>query len=266
MPVETRRPLISGNWKMNQNHYEAIQLVQKLTYLVGKDDLETVDVSIHPPFTDIRSVQTLIEADDLRFALGAQNCHAEDKGAFTGEVSPVFLQKLNVSYVIVGHSERRELFGETDTVVRDKVAAVLRHKMVPIVCVGESLEERESGATQAKVTGQVAAALEGCSPAQVSALVIAYEPIWAIGTGRTATAHDAQEVCAAIRSTVASLANAEAAGSVRIQYGGSVKAGTIKELMAQPDVDGALVGGASLDPEEFARIVQYRLHEGPEGS
>lgn len=264
MPTETRRPLISGNWKMNQNHYEAIQLVQKLTYLVGKDDFEAVDVSLHPPFTDIRSVQTLIEADDLRFALGAQNCHSEDKGAFTGEVSPVFLQKLNVSYVIVGHSERRELFGETDAMVRDKVAAVLRSKMTPIVCVGETLEEREAGTTMDKVTKQVRASLEGCSPAQAGSLVVAYEPIWAIGTGRTATAADAQEVCAAIRSTVASLANAEAAGSVRIQYGGSVKAGTIKELMAQPDVDGALVGGASLDPEEFARIVQYRLHESPE--
>ena len=263
MPADSRRPLISGNWKMNQNHYEAIQLVQKLTYLVGKDDFEAVDVSLHPPFTDIRSVQTLIEADDLRFALGAQNCHQEEKGAFTGEVSPVFLQKLNVSYVIVGHSERRELFGETDAAVRDKVAAVLRSKMTPIVCVGETLAEREAGTTMDKVTAQVRAALEGCSPAQVGSLVVAYEPIWAIGTGRTATASDAQEVCAAIRSTVASLAGAEAAGSVRIQYGGSVKAGTIKELMAQPDVDGALVGGASLDPEEFARIVQFRLHEGP---
>ena len=229
MPVETRRPLISGNWKMNQNHFEAIQLIQKLTYLVGKDDFDAVDVSVHPPFTDIRSVQTLIEADDLRFALGAQNCHQDDKGAFTGEVSPVFLQKLNVSYVIVGHSERRELFGETDATVREKVAA----------------------------------AIDGCSPAQVGGLVIAYEPIWAIGTGRTATSADAQEVCAAIRSTVASQVGSEAARAVRIQYGGSVKAGTIQELMSQPDIDGALVGGASLDPEEFARIIQYRLHESP---
>jgi triosephosphate isomerase len=263
MPVETRRPLISGNWKMNQNHFEAIQLIQKLTYLVGKDDFDAVDVSVHPPFTDIRSVQTLIEADDLRFALGAQNCHQDDKGAFTGEVSPVFLQKLNVSYVIVGHSERRELFGETDATVREKVAAVLRNKMTPIICVGETLGEREAGTTTEKVTGQVAAAMDGCSPAQVGGLVIAYEPIWAIGTGRTATSADAQEVCAAIRSTVASQVGSEAARAVRIQYGGSVKAGTIQELMSQPDVDGALVGGASLDPEEFARIIQYRLHESP---
>jgi triosephosphate isomerase len=258
----SRRPIISGNWKMNQNHYEAIQFMQKLAYLVGKDDFEAVDVSVHPPFTDLRSVQTLVEADNLNFILGAQNCHFEDSGAFTGEVSPSFLSKLNVRYVIVGHSERRELFGETDEVVRQKVAAVQKHKMIPIVCVGETLEEREAGRTMDKVLGQVEAALKGSSPAQVSELVIAYEPIWAIGTGRNASAADAQEVCAAIRSKVKELVNADAAAAVRIQYGGSVKAGTIAELMEQPDVDGALVGGASLIPEEFARIVQYRLHDG----
>lgn len=256
-----RKPIISGNWKMNQNHYEAIQLMQKLNYLVGKDDFEAVDVTVHPPFTDLRSVQTLIEADDLKFVLGAQNCHFEEKGAFTGEISPVFLAKLNVSHVIVGHSERRELFGESDEDVRRKVGAVVKAKMTPIVCVGETLEEREAGSTMEKVLGQVRAALEGCSPAQVASLVIAYEPIWAIGTGRTATAADAQEVCAAIRAVVKELSGQEAADAVRIQYGGSVKAGTIKELMSQPDVDGALVGGASLDPEEFARIVQFRLLE-----
>jgi triosephosphate isomerase len=247
---------------MNQNHYEAIQFMQKLAYLVGKDDFEAVDVSVHPPFTDLRSVQTLIEGDELKFILGAQNCHFEDAGAFTGEVSPSFLSKLNVRYVIVGHSERREIFGETDEVVRQKVAAVQKHKMIPIVCVGETLEEREAGQTMEKVLGQVEAALKGSSPAQVSELVIAYEPIWAIGTGRNASAADAQEVCAAIRSKVKDIANADAASAVRIQYGGSVKAGTIAELMEQPDVDGALVGGASLVPEEFARIVQYRLHDG----
>lgn len=249
-----RKPLISGNWKMNLNHFEAIQTVQKLAYLVGKDELEVVDVSLHPPFTDVRSVQTLIDTDKLGYLLGAQHCHWEEKGAYTGEVSPVFLAKLGVQYVICGHSERRELFGETDEVVAKKVAAIQQHGMTPILCVGETLAERESGDTETKVLGQVRAALAGRSAQQVGSMVIAYEPIWAIGTGRTATSDDAQQVCAAIRGCVAELSGKEAADSVRIQYGGSVKAGTIAELIAQPDVDGALVGGASLDPDEFARI------------
>ena len=250
----TRRPLISGNWKMNLNHFEAIQIVQKLAYLVGKDELESVDVSIHPPFTDIRSVQTVIEADKLGYALGAQHCHWEEKGAFTGEVSPVFLAKLGVEYVICGHSERRELFGETDEMVNKKVAAVQQHGMVPIMCCGETLAEREAGDTEAKVLGQVRAGLAGRTAEQVGALVIAYEPIWAIGTGRTATSDDAQTVCAAIRGCVAEVFGAEAAEQVRIQYGGSVKGANIAELIACPDIDGALVGGASLDADEFARI------------
>ncbi len=250
----TRKPLISGNWKMNLNHFEAIQTVQKLAYLVGKDELEVVDVSLHPPFTDIRSVQTLIDTDKLGYALGAQHCHWEDKGAFTGEVSPVFLAKLGVQYVICGHSERRELFAESDEVVAKKVAAIQQQGMTPILCVGETLAEREAGDTETKVVGQVRAALAGRSTAQVGSMVIAYEPIWAIGTGRTATSDDAQLVCAAIRACVAELSGTDAADTVRIQYGGSVKAGTIAELIAQPDVDGALVGGASLDPDEFARI------------
>jgi triosephosphate isomerase len=249
-----RKPLISGNWKMNLNHFEAIQTTQKLAYLVGKDELEHVDVSLHPPFTDIRSVQTVIDSDKLGYGLGAQHCHWEDKGAFTGEVSPVFLAKLGVQYVICGHSERRELFGETDEMVAKKVGAILQHGMTPIMCVGETLDEREAGATETKVLGQVRAGLQGRSAEQVGRLVIAYEPIWAIGTGRTATADDAQQLCAAIRACVAELAGAEAADTVRVQYGGSVKAGTIAELIAQPDVDGALVGGASLDADEFARI------------
>ena len=255
-----RKPIISGNWKMHQNHYEAIQFVQKLAYLVGKDDFEAVDVSVHPPFTDIRSVQTLIEGDDLKFILGAQHCHFEEKGAFTGEIAPSFLAKLNVKYVICGHSERREIFGETDDMVARKTKAILANKMVPIVCVGETLEEREAGSTSDKVLGQVRAALAKLSPEDVSGLVVAYEPIWAIGTGQTATSEDAQEVCGAIRREIGVLAGADAAASVRIQYGGSVKASNIAELMSQPDIDGALVGGASLDPDEFARIVQYRLH------
>ena len=260
MSGEARRPIISGNWKMHQNHYEAIQFVQKLAYLVTKDDFEVVDVTVHPPFTDLRSVQTLIDADNLRLQLGAQNCHWEDKGAFTGEIAPPFLSKLGVKYVICGHSERRELFGETDEVVHRKVVAVIAKGMTPILCVGETLAEREAGETLDKVLGQVRAGLSRLAPEQVAQMVVAYEPIWAIGTGRTATAFDAQEVCAAIRREVSVLAGAPAGAAVRIQYGGSVKAGNIAELMAQPDIDGALVGGASLDPDEFARIVQYRLH------
>jgi triosephosphate isomerase (TIM) len=257
----TRTPLISGNWKMNLNHFEAIQVVQKLHYLVPKETFEAVDVSIHPPFTDIRSVQTLIESEDLAFSIGAQHCHFEDTGAFTGEVSPAFLQKLNVEYVICGHSERRELFGETDEMVNAKVLAILKHSMTPIMCCGETLEEREAGETTSKVLGQIEAGLAGVSNDQIASLVIAYEPIWAIGTGKTATADDAQTVCAEIRAKVRELAGDAAADAVRIQYGGSVKAANAAELMAQPDIDGALVGGASLDPDEFARLIQFSAPE-----
>ena len=252
-----RRPLISGNWKMHHHHFEAIQHVQKLSYLLGKEDYARVDVSVHPPFTDLRSIQTLIEADELGLMLGAQHCHFEDKGAFTGEVSPVFLAKLNVKLVICGHSERREVFGETDQMVNDKARAILRHGMTPIICVGETLAEREAGHTDDKVLAQVSAAVAGITKEQLATCVIAYEPIWAIGTGRTATPEDAQAVCALIRAEVARITDRDTADSLRIQYGGSVKAGNVAELMAQPDVDGALVGGASLDPDEFARIVQF---------
>ena len=252
-----RKPLISGNWKMNLNHFEAIQTVQKLQYLLPTDAYESVDVSIHPPFTDIRSVQTVIEADGLDILLGAQHCHFEEKGAFTGEISPAFLAKLDVKLVVCGHSERRDIFGETDEMVNAKVKAIIKYGMTPIMCCGESLAEREMGETEAKVLGQVAAGLAGLQASHVAAMVIAYEPIWAIGTGRTATADDAQSVCQAIRVAVAAQFGVDAANAVRIQYGGSVKAGTTTELMAQPDVDGALVGGASLDPDEFARIVQF---------
>jgi triosephosphate isomerase len=255
--ADSRRPLISGNWKMNLNHFEAIQTVQKLTYLIPRDVTDVLDVSIHPPFTDLRSVQTIITADDLPFALGAQHCHWEVSGAFTGEVSPAFLAKLEVRYVIAGHSERREHFGETDEMVNAKVKAIYRHGMTPIMCVGETLAEREAGATEVKVLGQVAAGLAGLSKDQVAAAVIAYEPIWAIGTGRTATAEDAQLVCAAIRAKLGELTDVATATAVRIQYGGSVKAANTAELMAAPDIDGALVGGASLDPDEFARIAAH---------
>jgi len=253
-----RRLLISGNWKMNLNHWETVAALDKLRYLLSDADLAAVDVSVHPPFTDIRSAQTLLESEKVDISLGAQNCHWEDKGAFTGEVSPAFLAKLNVSYVIVGHSERRELFGETDEDVNRKVKAVLKHGMTPIMCVGETLDEREAGTTDAKVMGQVRGGLAGVGREQVGGLVIAYEPIWAIGTGRTATAEDAQEVCASIRATVADTSGTDAAATVRIQYGGSVKPDNAPELMAQADIDGALVGGASLDPDDFARIVKFQ--------
>jgi triosephosphate isomerase len=253
-----RVPLISGNWKMHHNHYEAIQTVQKLAYRLTKEDHELVEVSVHPPFTDLRSVQTTLESDKVPVLLGAQNCYWEDKGAFTGEVSPAFLAKLNVSLVIVGHSERRQLFGETDEQVNLKAKAVLKHEMVPILCVGETLEEREAGIADEKVLGQIKAGLAGLKGDQVATLVVAYEPIWAIGTGKTATTEDAQAMCRLIRGAVADGFGTEAAEGVRVQYGGSVKPGNIGELMGQPDIDGALVGGASLDPDDFARIVQYR--------
>ena len=252
-----RRPIIAANWKMHKTHLEAIQAVQKLSYLLDKKDSEVVEVVVCPPFTALRSLQTLLEADRLDYALGAQDVHWEQKGAFTGEISPAMLAALKCRYVIVGHSERRQLFGETDETAAKKVRAVFDADMVPILCVGETLEERDAGRTQTKVVGQVKAALGGLEAARLARAVIAYEPIWAIGTGRNATPSDAGEVIASIRQTVGELASA-AAESVRVQYGGSVKAGNIREFMAHPEIDGALVGGASLDPEEFALIVKYR--------
>ena len=254
-----RTPLISGNWKMHLNHFEALKLVQELSYQVTEDDVDVVDISIHPPFTDLRTVQTVLEADRLPFHLGAQHCHFEEKGAFTGEVAPAMLAKMSVSYVIAGHSERREVFGETDEMVNAKVKAILKNEMVPILCVGETLGERESGEAEAKVSSQITAGLAGVSPEEVAAMVIAYEPIWAIGTGRTASSDDAQAMCDFVRSIVRSIAGDAAADAIRIQYGGSVKPTNAKELLSQPDIDGALVGGASLDAESFARIAQFRL-------
>ncbi len=251
-----RRPLISGNWKMHHTHLDAIQVVQKLAFRLDPETYTGIDVSLHPAFTALRSVQTVLEADKIPIALGAQNCHWEVKGAFTGEVSPAMLAKLNVSYVIAGHSERRQLFGETDETVNKKVRAILAAGMTPIMCVGETLDEREAGVTEEKVAGQVVAGLAGVAPDVVAGLVIAYEPIWAIGTGRTASAADAQATIGAIRRVVAEEAGADAAAAARIQYGGSVKPDNIAELMAQPDIDGALVGGASLDPDEFAAVVR----------
>jgi triosephosphate isomerase len=254
----SRRPIVAANWKMHKTHLEAIQAVQKLSYLLDKKDAEVVEVVICPPFTALRSIQTLLEADRLTYGLGAQDVHWEDKGAFTGEVSPPMLAALKCRYVIVGHSERRQYFGETDETAARKVRAVFAAGMVPILCVGESLEDRDAGRTETKVIGQVKGAMAGIEPAAAAKLVIAYEPIWAIGTGRNATPSDAGEVIGLIRRTVGELFAPQAMETVRIQYGGSVKPGNIREFMAHPEIDGALVGGASLDPEEFALIVKYR--------
>jgi triosephosphate isomerase len=252
-----RKPIMAGNWKMHHSHLEAIQVVQKLSYRLSAEDYERCEVVVCPSFTSLRSVQTVIEADHLPIGLGAQNVYWEEQGAFTGEVSPGMLAKLGVSYVIVGHSERRELLGETDEWVNRKVKAVLAHGMTPIMCVGETLEEREAGGTEAKVSRQVRAGLDGVEPAQVGAMVIAYEPIWAIGTGRNATPEDANETIGTIRSMVAGLAGEGPARTIRIQYGGSVKPGNIAAIMAQPEIDGALVGGASLEADDFAQIVRW---------
>jgi triosephosphate isomerase (TIM) len=252
----TRIPLISGNWKMNLNHFEAIQLVQKLSYELARHDFKAVEVSVHPPFTDIRSVQTVIDADRMHLIVGAQNCHFEASGAFTGEVSPAMLAKLDVEYVIVGHSERRALFGETDEVVAAKAAAVYANAMTPIVCVGETLDDREGDRAEQVVESQVRGSLVTLSAEQFETLVVAYEPVWAIGTGKTASAEDAQAMCAHIRGVVGSM-HAGAGATVRIQYGGSVKPTNAAELMGQPDIDGALVGGAALEAESFSRIVMF---------
>jgi len=253
-----RKPVIAGNWKMHHDHFVAIQVVQKLSYRLGESDYAACDVVICPPFTDLRTLQTLIEADRLKLRLGAQNCHWEDSGAFTGEISPPMLAKLQVQYVILGHSERRQLFGETDDSVNRKVKAVQKHGMTPIVCVGETLEEREAGATAARVTEQTNGAFAGVKAAEAATCIVAYEPIWAIGTGRNATPQDANDTIGVIRDALRSLYGGDTAEAVRIQYGGSVKPGNTAELMAMPEIDGALVGGASLEPDDFARIVQYR--------
>jgi len=253
-----RRPIIAANWKMHKTHLEAIQAVQKLSYLLDRDDADRVEVVVCPPFTALRSVQTLIDSDKLPYGLGAQDVHPQDKGAFTGEVSPPMLLALRVGFVIVGHSERRQLFGEDDAVVNRKVRAVFAHDMTPIVCVGETLEERDAGGTESRVTEQVRRAFDGVDAGDARNAVIAYEPVWAIGTGRNAEPADAGAVVAVIRHALAARYDDDLAGAVRVQYGGSVKPGNIREFMAHPEIDGALVGGASLDPEEFALIVKYR--------
>ncbi|MEM9713280.1 MAG: triose-phosphate isomerase [Actinomycetota bacterium] len=249
-----RTPLVSGNWKMHLNHLEATMLLQRLSYEVDKDVLDRVDVSVHPPFTDIRSVQTVLDADRMGFLLGAQHCHSEDSGAFTGEVAPPMLAKLDVELVIAGHSERRQVFGESDEVVNAKVRAIMRHGMTPILCVGETLDEREAGEAESVTSGQLRAGLAGVAVSDLAKVVVAYEPVWAIGTGKTALPEDAQAMCAVIRGVLAEL-DADAAEQIRIQYGGSVKPGNATELLSLPDVDGALVGGASLEAADFAQII-----------
>jgi len=258
MADNERRPIMAGNWKMHHTHLEAIQVVQKLSYRLDDRDYKQCDIVVCPAFTALRSVQTVLEADRIPMQLGAQNVHWKDSGAFTGEVSPPMLAKLNVSYVIVGHSERRQLFGETDEVVNLKLKAVLKHEMTPIVCVGETLEEREVGRTDERVESQIRAAFAGVRAAGANLSVVAYEPIWAIGTGRNATPEDANATIAVIRATLRDLYNADTAGTIRILYGGSVKPGNIADLMAMPEIDGGLVGGASLDPDEFSRVVRFR--------
>jgi len=252
----SRRPIVAANWKMHKTHLEAIQTVQRLSYLLDKKDAEVVEVVICPPFTALRSIQVLLEGDRLPYGLGAQDVHWEEKGAFTGEIAPPMLAALKCSYVIVGHSERRQWFGETDETVAKKARAVFRAGMTPILCVGETLEEHDAGRTDEKVVGQIRAALRGLDADQVARLVVAYEPIWAIGTGRNAEPSGAGQVIGLIRETVRTLFSGDAAQALRVQYGGSVKAGNIRDFMAHPEIDGALVGGASLDPEEFALIVK----------
>lgn len=252
-----RKNLIVGNWKMNANHLEAIQMVQKLSYRLEHTDYERVEVVVVPPFTSLRSIQTVIEADRMRIGLGAQNCHWEEKGAFTGEVSAQMLAKLFVDHVIVGHSERRQLFGETDETVNKKTRAVLGAGMRPIICVGETLEQREDGQADDVVIAQVVAAVARIDPIELSRAAVAYEPIWAIGTGRHASPDDAGAMAETIRRTLADKVGSDAAESIRILYGGSVNPANIKDIMAKTHVDGALVGGASLDPDKFAAIVRY---------
>ncbi len=248
---------MAGNWKMHKDHLEAIQLVQKLAYHLDAEDYEGQDVVVCPPHTALRSIQTLIEADHLPMELGAQDCHWEDEGAFTGEVSAPMLRRLDVRYVICGHSERRHLFGEDDATVNRKAKAVRRHGMNPVLCVGETEEQRDEGRANEVVVGQLRASLEGIE-VDAETLVVAYEPVWAIGTGRTATPEDAQEMCAQVRGVLADLYGDDTAEALRIQYGGSVKPGNVRDLMAQPDIDGALVGGASLTADDFALIVRHR--------
>jgi triosephosphate isomerase len=262
MAEDGRTPLMAGNWKMNLDHQQATHLVQKLAWTLedAKHDYTAVQVAVLPPFTDIRSVQTLVDGDKLPLTYGAQDLSAKDSGAYTGEISGAFLAKLGCTFVAVGHSERRQYHAEDDTVVNAKVKAAYRHGITPILCIGEGLEVRKAGEQVAYTLAQLDGGLAGVTAGQAASVVIAYEPVWAIGTGEVATPEDAQEVCAAIRSRLAELYSQELADGVRVLYGGSVKAANVAGIMTKPDVDGALIGGASLDVGEFAGIVRYRDH------
>ena len=252
-----RKPLMAGNWKMNLNHLEAIAVAQKLVYSLDDKDYDAVDVAIIPPFTDIRSIQTLIDGDRLRLTYGAQDLSPEASGAFTGDIAGSMLHKLGCTYVLIGHSERRAIHSESDALINRKIKAALANEIIPIFCVGEELAIRESGAHVSHVIRQVRAGLEGFTKPELKKIVIAYEPVWAIGTGKVATPEDAQEVCAAIREEIENIGSAEIASNMRILYGGSVKSSNVAEIMKKSDVDGALIGGASLDPEELAKIVKF---------
>ena len=259
MARSTRTPLMAGNWKMNLNHQEAVVLVQKLAWTLSdkKHDYGKVEVVVVPPFTDIRSVQTMVDGDRLQLKYGAQDVSEHDSGAYTGEISAAMLAKLGCSYVVVGHSERREFHAESDALVNAKAHKALAASITPIVCVGEGLEVRKEGRQVEHTLAQVDGSLAGFTPEQIGAMVVAYEPVWAIGTGEVATPDDAQEVCAAIRARVAETAGEAAASGLRILYGGSVKAANVGGIMAQPDVDGCLVGGASLQVDEFGGICRF---------
>ncbi|MCV7179976.1 triose-phosphate isomerase [Mycolicibacterium sphagni] len=248
----SRKPLIAGNWKMNLNHFEAIALVQKIAFSLPDKYFDKVDVTVIPPFTDLRSVQTLVDGDKLRLTYGAQDLSQHDSGAYTGDISGAFLAKLGCTFVVVGHSERRSYHHEDDAVVAEKAAAAFRHGLTPIVCIGEQLEVREAGSHVEFCVESLRGSLAGLTNEQLTDVVIAYEPVWAIGTGRVASAADAQEVCSAIRAELATIASPQIADGIRVLYGGSVNAKNIGELVGQKDVDGALVGGASLDGEQFA--------------
>ncbi len=253
-----RKPLIAGNWKMNFNHLEAIAHVQKMAFALKEADYESTDITVLPPFTDIRSVQTLVDADRLELTYGAQDVSAHEKGAYTGEVSAKMLAKLGCTYVLAGHSERRQYHCEDDALVNAKVKAAFKEDLTPIMCVGEGLEVRKAGEHLSHTLGQIDGGLEKIPAEQAGRIVIAYEPVWAIGTGEVATPEDAQEVCGAIRTRVAELYSGDLADQVRVLYGGSVKPDNIAGIMAKSDIDGALVGGASLDAGDFVKLCRFR--------